>query len=103
MWPDRSSAGVDVGDLVGRAEECAAAHTLLDRSRLIMVHGPAGIGKSRVARAVALAAASAHRDGVALARWWRSGEALEAATGREPVREVARALGLPGEPGLDAL
>jgi predicted ATPase/DNA-binding winged helix-turn-helix (wHTH) protein len=50
--------------LVGRAEALAQAATLLDSARLVSICGPAGVGKTSLALAVADGQRSRHRDGV---------------------------------------
>lgn len=49
--------------LYGREGDVAALKTLLDQQRMVSVVGPAGIGKTRVAQAVAHALSAADRDG----------------------------------------
>ena len=53
--------------LVGRAAECAAARAALDEARLVTLTGPRGVGKTRLAIAVASLARSAFGSGGAFA------------------------------------
>ena len=85
---------------VGREAEVARLSALLDRSRLITVTGPGGVGKTRLALRAAAEAAASFADGVCL---------VELSALREPgllAHTVADALGLaqpsPGSP-LDAV
>ena len=50
--------------LYGREEEVAALKGLIERHRLVSIVGPGGIGKTRVAQAVAHGLRGAHADGV---------------------------------------
>ncbi|HYT09400.1 MAG TPA: AAA family ATPase, partial [Mycobacteriales bacterium] len=52
---------------VGRAAESAAVHALLGEARLVTLVGPAGVGKTRLAAAVASGAGSAFPSGCAFA------------------------------------
>ena len=80
------------GPLVGRDADLAALQALLDEHGLVSIVGTGGIGKTRLALAVAHARRGAYRDGVWLA---------ELASLSDPalvLAEVARVLGLqPGE------
>lgn len=85
------------GDLVGRADQVAYVRSLLDDSaqRIVTLTGVGGVGKTRLAHAVATAAASAYRDGVAM---------ISLAPLTDPatvVPEVGRATGLTATDGLD--
>ena len=82
--------------LVGRVAEQAAVHTALGLSRLVTLTGVGGTGKTRLALAVAHAAATngSYADGVAF---------VECAPLREAgllAASVGRALGLVDQPGL---
>jgi DNA-binding winged helix-turn-helix (wHTH) protein len=54
------------GPLIGRKADLAAAAALLQHHRLVTVLGAGGIGKTRLAHALALDRRGAHRDGC----WW---------------------------------
>src|SRR5882672_10059367 len=82
---------------VGRAREFRQLMQLLDTARqghgqVVMISGPAGIGKTRLAEEMAL---RARRRGVraAVGRCWRDGEAPPL----WPWRTVLRDLGAPGD------
>jgi predicted ATPase/DNA-binding winged helix-turn-helix (wHTH) protein len=73
--------------LYGRSEDLKALGRLLEQHRLVSLVGPAGIGKTRVAQAVAHASHGSYADGVCL---------VELAPLTDPllvVSTVARALG----------
>ena len=81
---------------VGRAGPVREVAVLLDRDRLVTVTGPGGVGKTRLAGAVARQAAARVADGV-----WLAGLAPV----RDPVRvapAVAVALGVLEQPGMPA-
>jgi predicted ATPase/DNA-binding winged helix-turn-helix (wHTH) protein len=50
--------------LFGRSDDVASLTHLVERHRVVSVVGPAGIGKTRVAQAVAHASCASHADGV---------------------------------------
>jgi predicted ATPase/DNA-binding winged helix-turn-helix (wHTH) protein len=78
---------------IGRAEDVTAVVDALDRTRVVTIIGPGGIGKTTVARAVAKRAAGS--DGVVFAR-------LTPVTDtRDVVFAVGRAAGLRGTVGDD--
>jgi len=80
-------------DLIGREDERAEVVERLRRSRLVTLTGPGGIGKTRLALAVAAEAAPGLADGAWLV-------ALESLTeGRQVERQIASALGLKEAPG----
>ena len=49
---------------VGRDEDLAAVTGLLGQARLVTLHGPGGVGKTRLALEVAVRIAGGYRDGV---------------------------------------
>ena len=49
--------------LVGREGDAAQVHALLDRARVVTIHGPGGVGKTSLARRVLAERASQHRQG----------------------------------------
>lgn len=75
-------------DLIGREDDRAAVADLLSRSRLLTVVGPGGVGKSRLALAVASDVAPAYPDGA-----WLS-DLAEARDVTELWVSLAAALGL---------
>jgi predicted ATPase/class 3 adenylate cyclase len=74
--------------LVGRRDELAAVGSLLDGSSLVTITGTGGVGKSRIALAVAAARVERYRDGV----WFVELARASSAESVEP--EVLAALGL---------
>jgi len=80
-------------DLVGRKEESEEIGELLNRSRLVTLTGPGGIGKTRLAVAVATEAVSHYSDGA----WFVSLEALS--DGKQIAPQIAGVLGLREEAG----
>ena len=79
--------------LIGRASDCALVAAELAEARLVTVVGPAGIGKTRVALAVAHAMIKDFADGV----WWTDLAALASA---DPLADaIATATGQPLAPG----
>ena len=57
---------VELTSFVGRASELALVDGALQRSRLVTLVGPGGVGKSRTALRAAAAAAARFEDGVRL-------------------------------------
>ena len=55
---------VPVTSFVGRDEDLAAVTGLLGQARLVTLHGPGGVGKTRLAVEVAGRAAGSYRDGI---------------------------------------
>src|SRR5262249_47053276 len=55
---------VPVTSFVGRNEDLAAVTGLLDEARLLTLHGPGGVGKTRLALEVASRTAGDYRDGI---------------------------------------
>src|SRR5688500_2646560 len=89
-----------VSALIGRAREVAEVRRLVATGRLVTLTGPGGIGKTRLALAVAQEVGDAFTDGVAF---------VSLAAVRDPdlvVPFVARSLGVPeqiGQPILSTL
>ncbi len=84
-------------DLIGREGEREEVAERLRRARLVTLTGPGGIGKTRLALAVAEEAAPAYADGVWLV-------ALESLSNRVMVsRQIAILFGLKEEPGRSCL
>ncbi|MCK9684511.1 ATP-binding protein [Scleromatobacter humisilvae] len=80
-------------ELIGRASDCELLAAELAGARLVTVVGPAGIGKTRVALAVAHAMIERYTDGV----WWTDLAALASA---DPLADaIATATGQPLAPG----
>lgn len=79
---------------VGRVGQVDAVAAAMRRSRLLTLHGPAGVGKSRLAQQVAINLPSGYSDGT----WWVD---LTPCVDAEAVaRRLAEALGMPASPGL---
>ena len=55
---------VPVTSFVGRDEDLAAVTGLLGQARLVTLHGPGGVGKTRLALEVAVRTGGGYRDGV---------------------------------------
>jgi non-specific serine/threonine protein kinase len=84
---------VSLNSFVGRQNEVAEVRRLLGANRLLMLTGPGGCGKTRLALAVSQAAAPQFADGVAL---------VELAPLADPAlvpQSVAAALGVHEQPG----
>jgi predicted ATPase/DNA-binding XRE family transcriptional regulator len=90
--PGVLTPAVDAGGLIGRDEERVAACTLLTgETRLLTLTGPPGVGKTRLAMAVAAELRSAFLSGVLT---------VELAPVREPlwiVTAIGQALGISGQ------
>jgi predicted ATPase/class 3 adenylate cyclase len=80
---------VTVTELIGRSDERDRLMVLLETQRLVTLTGVGGIGKTRLALAVAAASSSSFPDGC----WFA--ELAPAGTEDEVVRAVAAALGAP--------
>ena len=79
---------VPVTSFVGRDEDLAVITGLLGRARLVTLHGPGGVGKTRLALEAAVRTGDSYRDGVCF---------CDLAAVREPqavVRALATAAGL---------
>ena len=76
-------------ELIGRTEDVAALADLVERERLVTLVGVGGVGKTRLALAVAAALASGFADGCWLV------ELAAVAEGSEVARTVAAAIGAP--------
>src|SRR5262249_49264118 len=92
--PRRSGIPAPVTALVGRRSECEGVAAALDASRLVTVMGPGGVGKSRLALAVA-ARLQPKFSGRA---WW--GELAPVTRDDMAARAVADAMGARDAPGL---
>lgn len=95
--PFRTDVVPPAGELVGRADEAAYVRSLLEAGaqQIVTLTGVGGVGKTRLAHAVATAAAPAYRDGVAM---------VSLAPLSDPATvlpEIGRATGLVGVEGLD--
>ena len=64
--PRRTNVPAAVEDLIGRDADLLALDVALGRSRLVTIHGPGGIGKTRVAQEAARRQEGLHTGGV----WW---------------------------------
>ena len=64
--PRRTNLPTQAPELIGREEELEALRTLLRRSPIVTVTGSPGIGKSRLAQAVAISEVAETQGGV----WW---------------------------------
>ncbi len=84
-------------NLIGREDEREDVAALLRRSRLVTLTGPGGIGKTRLAVAVAREVAGEYPDGV----WLVPLEALPA--GGQVASQLAAVLGVKEKPGQSAL
>lgn len=105
-WPGDAGTQVDgnlpahVPGLIGRAEDVAALMSLLESQRLVTITGAGGIGKTRLAQAVAHALRGRHAQGA-----WM----VELAAVTDPellVPLIAQTLGVPlsgGRPPVDEL
>ncbi|HET6190713.1 MAG TPA: BTAD domain-containing putative transcriptional regulator [Trebonia sp.] len=60
----RPTLPVPVTSFVGRDEDLAAVAALLGQARLVTLHGPGGVGKTRLAVEVAGRVADRYRDGI---------------------------------------
>jgi predicted ATPase len=86
-----------ITDFVGRRDELARLASLLERSRLVTVVGPGGVGKTRLARVAAAEAVDNYPDGVWI---------VELSGLRDPAllpNTVASVLGLPEQDSRSAL
>ena len=83
--PDRHLPAVVTG-IVGRAAEIASVTTLLERSRLVTLTGPGGIGKTRLAVEVARLGSANFADGV---RFVRSARRSTRPSSRRPLRRLS--------------
>ena len=91
--PPPEGAPLELTNLVGREREVAEVGRLLDGHRLVTLTGPGGMGKTRLASAVALEATSGFEDGA----WWVE---LAPVSDHELVPQaVAQVLRVPETPG----
>jgi hypothetical protein len=92
-WVRRGNVPEDLTSFVGRERECAEVGRLLRDGRLVMLLGPAGIGKTRLVLRVAAELTDRFLDGVWL---------VELAALTEPIlvpQAVAWAVGIPEQRG----
>lgn len=85
--PSRTNLSPDLTSFVGRASELAALIERIDASRLVTISGPAGVGKSRLARE-ALRAVTGRWEG---GTWWVEAGAVRTPNGL--LLAIAEALG----------
>jgi non-specific serine/threonine protein kinase len=90
----RSNLPAPLTSLVGRRAQLRAAEAMFDRSRLVTLVGPGGVGKTRLAIATASAQLEQRPGGC----WFVGLAPLRDAT--LAGNEIARALGAPAERGL---
>src|SRR4051794_31066280 len=86
---------IPLTSFVGRTTEVAAIRRLLESARLVTLTGPGGVGKTRLALAVARRVHGAYPDGVVLA---------QLAAVRDPrlvLPAIAQILGVRETPGRD--
>lgn len=77
-------------ELIGREADIAALLSCLEEQRLVVILGPGGIGKTRVAQVVARQRVGAHADGV----WWVDFSTLSVAPSIAPAIAAAAQLQL---------
>lgn len=94
---DRGNLPARLPTMVGRETELADLSTLLERDSLVTLCGAPGVGKTRLAQALAAAVHVQYADGA----WWVDLAALPAGAPVAPA--VARTLGLRVAPDADAL
>ncbi|MCW3096470.1 MAG: hypothetical protein JWL77_2088 [Chthonomonadaceae bacterium] len=82
-------------ELVGREDECLEVTVRLRRSRMVTLTGVGGIGKTRLAVAVAAEIVKEYADGV----WLVALEALS--EGRQVLQQIAAVLGVKEESGRE--
>lgn len=83
--------------LVGRGAELGTLAALVDTEALVTICGAPGIGKTRLAQALALAVKARYADGA----WWI--ELAPLATGASVAAAIASTLGIEIVPGTDVL
>ena len=76
--------------LLGREADIAALLSCVEEQRLVVILGPGGIGKTRVAQVVARQRVGAHADGI----WWIDLSTLSAASSIAPAIAAAAQLQL---------
>lgn len=84
----QSALALETTSFIGRREELRQVTTLLERFRVVSLLGPGGMGKTRLARALARQRAQTQPDAVIFV------ELADVATASEVDSEVAAALGL---------
>ncbi|MDI5967440.1 helix-turn-helix domain-containing protein [Streptomyces sp. SL13] len=101
--PARWRGARPVGEpMVGRREDLRHVLGVLQRSRLLVLTGPGGVGKTRLALSAAARAQAMFRDGVAVVGLGTCvPETVDAAAAREQVRQAVRAV-LPSVRGAAA-
>ena len=100
LQPRRTNLPTQAPQLIGREEELEALRTLLRRSPIVTVTGSPGIGKSRLAQAVAISEVAETRGGV----WWVDLAPIAAAAHVAPTVAVVLGLSLQGSsPPLDVI
>ncbi|MBO0817580.1 MAG: winged helix-turn-helix domain-containing protein, partial [Actinobacteria bacterium] len=85
--PARRALPLPVTSFVGRDEDCLAVTRLLGEARLLTLHGPGGVGKTRLALEVIAGIGTRYRDGICFCD-------LAAVAGPAVTRAIATAAGV---------